>query len=128
MTRFLDLELALVVAERVFGGPPAVRDMGLLDSALHRPQASMFGCEAYLTLPRKAAALMDSVVRNHALVDGNKRLALALTAVFLRMNGYRLDADHDALYDLMLAVADDHLEVDKIAETLEGWMVHLPTS
>jgi prophage maintenance system killer protein len=78
--RYLSLEDALAVAEEISGGVrPEVRDLGLLDAAVHRPQASMFGEDAYPSLVEKAAALMHSIVCNHALVDGNKRLGLSAT-------------------------------------------------
>jgi Prophage maintenance system killer protein len=83
--------LGLVKALNV--GP--VRDLGLLDSAAHRPRSSFAGQQAYPTVQAKAAALMHSVVCNHALVDGNKRLGLLAAAVFLRINGLDLDLDDD---------------------------------
>ena len=77
----LTAEDLLSIAEEVLG-TSAVRDVGLLDSAAHRPQASVFGQDAYPTIHEKAAALLDAVVRHHALVDGNKRLGWAATVVF----------------------------------------------
>ena len=68
-----------------FGGTSGVRDLGALESALHRPRSGY-----YERLAQQAAALMHSLAMNHAFVDGNKRVAFALTAIFLRMNGYRL--------------------------------------
>jgi len=84
---FLDLEDLLGLVSALGAGP--VRDLGLLDSACHRPRAGLFGREAYPTLAGKASALMHSLAGNHPLVDGNKRLALLATAVFLRINAYR---------------------------------------
>ena len=80
-TEYLSLEDLLDLVNALGAGP--IRDLGLLDSASHRPQASLFGREAYPTLAGKAAALLHSVAGNHALVDGSKRLALLATAVFL---------------------------------------------
>ena len=74
MTRFLTLEDALAAAQAYLGRRPEVRDYGLLESALLRPQCSVFGQDAYPDLDHKAAALLSSLVGNHALVDGNKRL------------------------------------------------------
>ena len=102
---FLDLESLLHVATRTLGGDPAVRDYGLLESALARPQASAFGEDAYPDIDHKAAALLHSLARNHALVDGNKRLALAGTIAFLGMNGIRLTLSNDEVYDLVMSVA-----------------------
>lgn len=87
---FLDLEALLHVAERTLGMPPVVRDHGLLESALGRPQATAFGADAYPSIHQKAAASLHSLSRNQALVDGNKRLALAATIAFYGMNGLRL--------------------------------------
>ena len=79
---FLDLEGLLHVAERTLGMAPVVRDHGLLESALGRPQATVFGEDAYIGIHEKAAALLHSLARNRALVDGNQRLALAATIAF----------------------------------------------
>src|ERR1700734_4272937 len=100
-TEYLSLEDLLDLVNTLGAGP--VRDLGLLDSACHRPQASFFGQEAYPALTGKAAALMHSLAGNHALVDGNKRLALLATVVFLRINGYRLELKHDEAFDLHLS-------------------------
>ena len=116
---FLDLEALLHVAHRALGSEPEVRDHGLLESALARPQASAFGEDAYPTLHEKAAALLHSLARNHALVDGNKRLALAGTLAFLGMNGLRLTLSNDEAYDFIIAVATGELdEVAAIAGVL----------
>ena len=111
---YLTLPELLHVAERTLGSDLLVRDHGLLQSALGRPQASVFGTDAYPTLEAKAAALLHSLARNHALVDGNKRLALAATLAFLGMNGHRLTLTNDEAYDLVMEVAAGH--VDEIAD------------
>jgi death-on-curing protein len=118
---FLDhLESLLHVASRTLGGDPAIRDYGLLESALARPQASAFGEDAYPDIHHKAAALLHSLARNHALVDGNKRLALAATIAFFGMNGIRLTLSNDAAYDLVTSVATGELDdVPHIAAALE---------
>jgi death on curing protein len=87
---FLTAEELLFVAQRAIGAEVVVRDLGLLESAAARPQASAFGRDAYATLEERAAALVHSLVNNHALVDGNKRLGLAGLIAFLGVNGYRL--------------------------------------
>jgi death-on-curing protein len=120
MTVFLTIEETLRIAEAVVGGTPEVRDLGLIESALARPQSSAFGKDAYSTLDEKAAAMLQSLVGNHGLVDGNKRLGLACTSVFLTLNGSPLDLDdeHEA-YDLVIAVATGELsEVADIAHAL----------
>jgi death-on-curing protein len=106
--------LALVKALNV--GP--VRDLGLLDSSAHRPRSSFAGQEAYPTVRAKAAALMLSVVCNHALLDGNKRLGLLATVVFLRINGLDLDLDDEDAFNLTMGVAAGHLTADDIEKRL----------
>lgn len=121
---YLSLPELLHVAERVLGQDFKVRDYGLLDSALARPQTTVFGHEAYVTLESKAAALLHSLARNHGLVDGNKRLALAATIAFLGMNGYRLNFTNDEAYDVVMAVATGALdEIHVIAARLPLGMV-----
>ena len=112
---YLSLEDLLGLVNALAAGP--VRDLGLLDSACHRPQAGFFGQEAYPALAGKAAALMHSIACHHALVDGSKRLALLATVVFLRINGYRLDLTDDA-FDLTLSVAAGQLDADGIEKRL----------
>ncbi len=110
------------MVERMFGTAHMVRDAGLLDASAYRPQATMFGDDLYPTIHLKAAALMESLVCNHALIDGNKRLAFAATVVFYRLNGWRLQLPHaDAAVDLVLAVATGAAELHRIATTLESW-------
>ena len=118
---FLYLDESLYVAVRTLGAEPEVRDLGLLESALARPQASAFGQDAYPTIHEKAAALVHSVARNHALVDGNKRLALAAAIAFYGLNGMRLTLTNDEAYDLVIGVASGKLDdVRTIASVLEA--------
>lgn len=115
-TEYLSLEDLLDLVKELGAGP--VRDLGLLDSACHRPQAVFFGQEAYPTLAAKAAALMHSLACNHGLVDGNKRLALLATVVFLRINGHTLDLTDDEAFDLTMSVAAGQLDADGIQQRL----------
>lgn len=118
---FLDLDELLYVAERALGSLPEVRDHGLLQSALARPQATAFGDEAYADIHHKAAALLHSLARNHALVDGNKRLALAAVVAFYAINGLRVTLTNDEAYDLVMSVAAGSLvEVAEIGSLLEA--------
>ena len=118
---FLTLAELLYVAERTRGHDYAVRDYGLLEAAVARPQATVFGQDAYPDLDAKAAALLHSAARNHALVDGNKRLALAAIIAFCGLNGRRLTITNDAAYDLVIGVAAGDLDsVDEIAVMLRG--------
>lgn len=100
----------------------AVRDPGLLASSLARPQATVFGEDAYPGLTGKAAALMHSLVTSHPLVDGNKRIGLAASLLFYGLNGLRLAATDDELFDLIMAIADGRLDdVGTIGKVLAGW-------
>lgn len=121
MTRYLTVEQALRIARVAVGGPIEVRDIGLLESAVHRPRASVLGQDAYPDLLTKAGALMHSLARNHPLVDGNKRLAWLATWVFLAKNGTMLDPDDDAAYRLVVDVAAGTIDdVYTIAALLAG--------
>jgi death on curing protein len=116
---YLTLAELLHVAERAVTGEVEVRDHGLLESARARPQTDVFGSEAYPTLDAKAAALAHSLLRNHALVDGNKRLALGALIAFSGMNGRRLTLTNDEAFDLIMRVASGHLDdVPGITEVL----------
>ena len=117
---FLDLDDVLDLARRLLGDPIPLRDVGLLGSAVARPRTTVLGDEAYPTLWHKAAALLHSLVNNHALVDGNKRLGWLCTAVFLQINGASVvAASNDDVVDLVIAVASSSIELETIASTLE---------
>ncbi|MGV9296519.1 type II toxin-antitoxin system death-on-curing family toxin [Amycolatopsis sp. NPDC003676] len=102
-------------------GVPRVRDLGLLDAAAHRPQSSLMGQDAYPDLHEKAAVLLESIVRNHPLIDGNKRLGWMSVYVFYGLNGYDLDAPEDDAYDLVIATATGTLPYQAVAERLAEW-------
>lgn len=119
--RYPDVDDLLQIAERL--GTANVRDPGLLDSAAHRPQATVFGEDAYPDLPIKAAALLSALARNHALVDGNKRLAWSAAVVFCRMNGQDLSpATVDAAYELVISAATGEADVATLAAVLSRWI------
>ena len=116
---YLTLEELLVVADRALAGDVVIRDVGLLEAAVSRPRASAIGSDAYPLRIEKAAALLHSLAKNHALVDGNKRLALAGTIAFLGLNGLRLTYTNDEVYDLIIAVADGTIdEISVLAQEL----------
>ncbi|WP_340540963.1 type II toxin-antitoxin system death-on-curing family toxin [Nocardioides sp. GXZ039] len=118
--RLLDLDDVLHIARRTLD-VVEVRDIGLLESAVARPSTTVFGDDAYPRLHDKAAALVHSVCKNHALVDGNKRLALATLIAFLGLNGERLTLDDDGAYDLIIDIASGALDdVSQIAQRLDG--------
>jgi death-on-curing protein len=86
-----------------FGGPPGVRDFGLLESALYRPQTGH-----YADLAEMAAALFESLIMNHPFVDGNKRVAFFATDVFLRLNGYKLQVDANKAHRFLIGLLENN--------------------
>ena len=116
---YLDLDDVLALAARLLGDPVPIRDVGLLGSAIARPQTTVGGHDAYPDMWTKAAALLQSLVNNHALIDGNKRLGWLATAVFLELNGVNIaDARNDDVYDLVIDVASTSPTLDEIGERL----------
>ncbi|MFD3508489.1 type II toxin-antitoxin system death-on-curing family toxin [Nocardia sp. NPDC058666] len=118
---YLDISELLTIAAAVNGTDASVGDYGLLASAAHRPQATVFGQDAYPTLHMKAAALLHSIARNHALVDGNKRTAFLAAAMMLRINGVRLRPMPTEQEILMNEVATGVVDVTEIADRLKAW-------
>jgi death-on-curing protein len=119
VTEFLTLESLMQIAWRAVGGAPEVRDYGLLESVLARPQATVFGKDAYPSLHGKAAALLQSLVSNHGLVDGNKRLGWLATATILWINGYDVVATDDEIFRLVVGIAGRNAELDDINRITE---------
>lgn len=117
MTVYLTTEDLLALIDDLGVGP--LRDLGLLESAAHRPTTSLWGSEAYPTVFLKASALLESVVNNHALADGNKRLGWLATLVFLDLNGIWIEAPDDDAYDLVIAVAGGAATLPEVARHLE---------
>jgi death-on-curing protein len=115
---YLDLDDLLRLIRDLGTGP--VRDVGLLDSAVARHRSHVFGQEAYPTLALKAAALLHSLVNNHPLVDGNKRLGWLATLVFLDINAHEPDLDDDDAFQLVMDVAAGAMDVEEIAERLRA--------
>lgn len=121
--RLLTVEDLVAIATRIGRGEPRIRDLGLLQSAAVRPGTSVFGEDAYPDLATKAAALLESLVRDHALVDGTKRLGWLALVLLLALNGVRLDVDDDEAYDLVIGVAEGRHDIARIVEVLQGWGV-----
>ena len=116
---YLDLDDVLDLAARLLGTPVPIRDAGLLGSAMARPQTTVGGEDAYPDLWSKAAALLQSIVGNHTLIDGNKRLGWLSTAVFLELNGEPVTAaSNDDVYELVMVVATTNIPVDQLAKRL----------
>ena len=121
LTRYLNEREVLDLHARTIaqhGGAPGVRDLGLLQSSLYRARSGY-----YKSLSEQAAALLQSFCMNHSVVDGNKRVALLVTAVFLRMNGFRLGAKNPEFVRFILnEVISKKADVPAIANCLERWM------
>jgi death-on-curing protein len=116
--KYLSPEQVLFIHSRLIdttGGSHGILDIGLLQSAVSRPKATFEGKDLYPDVFRKAAALMESLARNHPFVDGNKRTAITSAAVFLGMNGYRLDTTQKELERFTLSVAVGQVKFDDIA-------------
>ncbi len=118
---YLGYKQALLIYRRVLeetGGSAGIRDGGALRSALARPQASFGGQDLYPTLFEKAAALAESLARNHPFVDGNKRMALACMRVMLKLNGFQVTASQESKASLILQIVEHKLTVQEVAEWL----------
>ena len=123
---FLSLEdlLDIVTALRI--GP--VRDLGLLNAAALRPQTTLMGQDAYPSTAAKAAALLESLTKNHALIDGNERLAWASCSVFFSLNWLEISetVSNDDVYDLVVAVASSRVTLEQVCATLSDWTATRP--
>lgn len=121
---YLDLEDLFYLAGRLLGYPPPVRDLGLLGAAVARPQTSAFGGDAYPDVWTKAAALLQSIVKGHLLVDDNKLLGWLATATFLEINGIDVTrVDSDEVYEFVIGVAAGLDDVDLLAVVLRQLVV-----
>jgi death-on-curing protein len=119
---YLDFDDLLEIAREAIDGDVAIRDYGLLESALARPRASVFGQDAYPDLHLKAAALLHSLARNHALTDGNKRLAWTACLTFLAINGQWISAPEEDRFDFVIGVATGALpDLEKAGEQVRTW-------
>ena len=122
MIEYLDLDDLLKIARHAVADDVAVGDYGLLESALARPRASAFGSDAYPELQLKAAALLQSLARNHALIDGNKRLAWTACRTFLAVNSHWISAPENDRFDFVIRVATGvDGDITAIAEQLREW-------
>ena len=96
-----------------------VREIGLLESAVARPKTYVFGEDAYPTFVQKAAALLHSIARNHALIDGNKRLAWSAARLFCLMNDLDIKMKEDKAYEMVVGVAAGQIEMDELVKILK---------
>ena len=127
MTQYLTPEQVLFLHSRLLnetGGGHGIRDLGMLLSALGRPQATFDEKELYPDLFSKAAALMDSLIRNHPFVDGNKRTAITAAALFLRLNGFQLIVENNEMVQFTLACAQSRLSLDEITNWFREYSIN----
>ena len=120
-TQYLSITKVLFVHDRAvkeFGGSFGIRDIGLVESAVARPQASFDGNDLYQSIYDKTAALLQSLLKNHPFVDGNKRTAWVSAVALLKMKGWQIIAKEDEVVEFMVRVANENLSVDEIA----GWV------
>jgi death-on-curing protein len=126
-TEFLNLDDVLDLCRKLLGDPPPVRDIGLLGSAVARPQTTLGEEDAYPTITEKAAALLQSLVINHALIDGNKRLGWLATAVFLEINNFSVaHVPNDDVYELVMHVASTNPPLSDIVQRLRAMTGEMP--
>ena len=118
---YLDVEDLMDLATRLLGGAFLIRDAGLLGSAAARPRTTVFGKDSYPDVWTKAAALLQSIVKGHPLVDGNKRLGWLATATFLELNGLPVSAaSNDDVYERVMDLAAGDQGIEQIATRLQG--------
>jgi death-on-curing protein len=122
VTHYLDLEDAL---QQIAVAGFYVKDLGLLDSALARPRTTLFGEDAYPTLELKAAAMAHSIIKNHAMVDGNKRTSWFMLSSFLYINGYFIEMNADQGMEFTLGIATDKLTLAEAADMIRKHMVEV---
>lgn len=121
-TRYLTVVQVLFLHDqsiKKFGGSGGIRDLGLVESAVARPQASFDDQDLYQSIFDKAAALLESLLKNHPFIDGNKRTALMSAGLFLTRNKYKLVNSHQEEIDFTLKVANESLELKEISSWLE---------
>ena len=123
---FLSLEDLLDIVSALKIGP--VRDLGLLNAAALRPQTTLMGQDAYPSTTAKAAALLESLTKNHALIDGNKRLGWAACSIFSSLNALTIQetVSNDDVYELVIAVASSQITMEQICTTLAEWTATRP--
>jgi len=120
---YITLDTVLAIHDDMiekYGGSHGIRDLGLIQSAIARPQSSFGGDDLYPNVFNKAAALFHSLMFNHAFIDGNKRTTIASTARFLSLNGFELDVSQEDFVAFPLLVENKHFSVEKISKWIES--------
>jgi death-on-curing protein len=123
MTQYLTLEDALTQVKALGF---YVKDPGLLEAALSRPKTTVFGEDAYPTLQLKAASMMHSIIKNHPMIDGNKRTSWLLMVSFLWINGFQHKMSTETGFDLTLGIAESRLELEAAANIIEKHLIARP--
>lgn len=127
MIVYLVTDDVLTINQRLVG-PDQLRDFGLLDAAVTRPQMSAHGADAFPTIHEKAAALLHALARTHPFVTANKRTAWMATAMFYMVNGYNLYTEAGQVVGLTVDVAEGQIDVQGIAAILKEWAQDFDTS
>lgn len=120
--KFVSVSEVLFIHDQMvkrFGGSQGIRDLGLIESAVARPQATFGGEYLYITIFDKAAAILQSLLKNHPFVDGNKRTALTAAGVFLKRNGWKLTNTHKEELEFAVEVDNKHLTIEQISKWLK---------
>ena len=120
--RYLDVEDVLHRPRLEVGPEVGLRDRSLLESAVERPRQSAFGEDAYPTLAHKAAALLESLAGNHPFLDGNKRISVLASFVFLELNGFEVEASNDDVVETVLDLITRKIDLAELVTRLEAWM------
>jgi len=122
MIKFLTLSEVMQILEnqiRNYGGAYGVRDLNLLSSAIYMPESSFSGTYLHKSIPAMAAAYAYHICQNHPFIDGNKRVALACSLVFLDINGYEFDCNDEILYDEIMGVAKSEIKKEELMKFYE---------
>ncbi len=120
MTKFLTLHHAVQITKKLGF---YVQDPGLLEGALARPQTSLFGEDAYPEFELKVAAMMHSIIKNHPMIDGNKRTAWSLSVIFMFINGLKHNLTEQEAFDLVLAIATDDYDIEHAAKIIRKHLI-----
>ena len=124
MIKFLTLSEIMLILEdqiRLYGGIFGVRDLNLLSSAIYMPESSYGGQYLHESVPAMAAAYAYHICQNHPFLDGNKRVALASSLVFLDLNGYEFECEEDELYDEIMNVAKGETKKQELIKFFEKY-------
>ena len=120
--RYLDVDEVIRLHGREVGEGVGLRDKNLLEGAVERPRQSAFGDDAYPTIESKAAALFESLVRNHPFIDGNKRIGVLASFVFLEINGFKVEATNDEVVETVLSLIVRDIDFDALVGRIRSWI------